>query len=285
MNNQNIICTWPRIRIPDACRDVEIVIGVDEAGRGPVLGSLIYCAAFWPVALHDEISGLGFNDSKQLSEANRDLLFSKMLNHPSIGWVIEELTAPYLSREMLRPTPISLNSISYDAVVRALQAIKDADSSYSYNGNNHDNMKNVKINALPPIINQIFIDTVGDPDYYKSKLVQGLGRDYGTFVIEKMWGRAGQDVVSTSNLMYGAGLVTGVAIGLNFGVERIAPATWKSKLGVSADKKSSLDLARELAQSEPDEVKWTKMFARKMDNNRAESYLIAKFGDKLVNGG
>jgi hypothetical protein len=54
---------------------------------------------------------------------------------------------------------------------------------------------------------------------------------------------------------------------------------------VSADKKSSLDLARELAQSEPDEAKWTKMFARKMDNNRAESYLIAKFGDKLVNGG
>ena len=146
---------------------------------------------------------------------------------------------------------------------------------------------------------KLVFDKLGNPiekigvkheiDPHGVRRVMANWRDYVkapcTFVIEKMWGRAGQDVVSTSNLMYGAGLVTGVAIGLNFGVERIAPATWKSKLGVSADKKSSLDLARELAQSEPDEAKWTKMFARKMDNNRAESYLIAKFGDKLVNGG
>ena len=182
MSSNNTICSWPRVRIPDACRDVEIVIGVDEAGRGPVLGSLIYCAAFWPASLHDEISNMGFNDSKQLSESNRDVLFNKMLKHPSIGWVIEELTAPYLSREMLRPTPISLNSLSYDAVVRALQIIKDGDSIYSYQA---DVPPGSKVNTLPPIINQIYIDTVGDPDYYKSKLIQGLGQDYGTFTIEK----------------------------------------------------------------------------------------------------
>jgi ribonuclease H2 subunit A len=36
-----------------------VVIGIDEAGRGPVLGSLVYCAAFWPVSEHDAICKLG----------------------------------------------------------------------------------------------------------------------------------------------------------------------------------------------------------------------------------
>ena len=40
-------------------RGVDIVIGIDEAGRGPVLGSLVYCAAFWPVSEHDDICKLG----------------------------------------------------------------------------------------------------------------------------------------------------------------------------------------------------------------------------------
>ena len=38
---------WPRTHFPTACKGVEIVIGIDEAGRGPVLGSLVYAGAFW----------------------------------------------------------------------------------------------------------------------------------------------------------------------------------------------------------------------------------------------
>lgn len=43
---------------------------------------------------------------------------------------------------MLKPTPTSLNQISYDGVIRMLSAIKDASPN-------------------PPLIGDVFIDTVG----------------------------------------------------------------------------------------------------------------------------
>lgn len=96
----NVMTTmnWPRVHIPESCKGVDIVIGVDEAGRGPVLGPLVYAAAFWPVSEDAEIQKMGFNDSKQLKESDRDGFFSSIRNHPSIGWVIEEITAADISR-------------------------------------------------------------------------------------------------------------------------------------------------------------------------------------------
>jgi ribonuclease H2 subunit A len=89
---------WPRVRIPDSCQGVDIIIGVDEAGRGPVLGPMVYAAAFWPMSLDAEIQKMGFNDSKQLKESDRDKFFASIRDHPSIGWVIEEISAADISR-------------------------------------------------------------------------------------------------------------------------------------------------------------------------------------------
>ena len=83
------------------------LIGIDEAGRGPVLGSLVYCAAFWPASEHEAISKLGFDDSKQLKEGERDRLFDNIRAHPSIGWVIEEITAQEISEVLLSHDSIS----------------------------------------------------------------------------------------------------------------------------------------------------------------------------------
>ena len=75
IEGEGLFCGVPRIHVPEACQGVEVVIGVDEAGRGPVLGSLVYCAAFWPASMNEEISALGFDDSKQLKDGEREKLF------------------------------------------------------------------------------------------------------------------------------------------------------------------------------------------------------------------
>lgn len=74
--------------IPANCRDgVPVMLGIDEAGRGPVMGPMVYGAAFWPVAQNDEMSALGFDDSKALSAESREQLFEKMKANDQLGYV------------------------------------------------------------------------------------------------------------------------------------------------------------------------------------------------------
>lgn len=171
LNNTEMCVGWSRIRVPDCCKGKEVVIGIDEAGRGSVLGSLIYTAAFWPKEENEAISKLGFDDSKQIKEGERERLAERIKAHSSIGWVIAELRPEYISSEMLKVSPSSLNAISYKAVVWMLEQIKD------YPGN-------------APIIQDLYIDTVGDPETYKWFLRSNLStcnqdpRDWN-FTIEK----------------------------------------------------------------------------------------------------
>ena len=174
--SDNKICDWNRVYIPDACKGVEIVVGIDEAGRGPVVGPLVYCAAFWPKSLHDEICKMGFNDSKQLKESDREKMFEEIRSHSAIGWVIEELTAEFISENMLKPIPKSLNAISYDGVINMLSTIRDG----GVNTNN-----TVLDPDQAPIVNHVYVDTVGDPETYKQRLTSAFGDDFANFTIEK----------------------------------------------------------------------------------------------------
>uniref|UniRef100_A0AAV1UH17 Ribonuclease n=1 Tax=Peronospora matthiolae TaxID=2874970 RepID=A0AAV1UH17_9STRA len=138
---------------PRSCLDgVPVVLGIDEAGRGPVMGPMVYGAAYWPVLENDAMCALGFDDSKALSAANRALLFEKMRSTEGLGWIVRLISAAEISDKMQRQTR-NLNEISRDA---AIQLIKE-------------------VQKKGVLVKQVFVDTVGDPRWYQSFLTKEFG--------------------------------------------------------------------------------------------------------------
>ena len=89
---------------PDALlsKDKEYMMGIDEAGRGPVLGPMVYGSAFCAVEDEAKLKSMGFMDSKQLTEAKRDQLWAELQTCGFIGWKIRVLDAKFISGGMLR---------------------------------------------------------------------------------------------------------------------------------------------------------------------------------------
>jgi ribonuclease H2 subunit A len=137
----------------------EVYIGIDEAGRGPLLGPMTYSLAFWPASMDEELSKKGFDDSKNLSHLQRVGLWKKMVACPDVGWVLRVLQASEISRNMLRVSPYNLNAMSHDTAIDMIKRVMKAGV-------------NVK---------KCFIDTVGIADNYRSKLESifyGKGMDF-----------------------------------------------------------------------------------------------------------
>jgi ribonuclease H2 subunit A len=57
----------------------KIILGIDEAGRGPVLGPMVYACCYWSLEKEKEIlSDFKFADSKTLKEEIREKIYDKM---------------------------------------------------------------------------------------------------------------------------------------------------------------------------------------------------------------
>ena len=90
-----------------AFKSEPIEIGIDEAGRGPVLGPMVYGLTFWPISSSDEMKRLyKFADSKQLTEATRDRLFEeiKRMDKAELGYLTDALTPQTISNDMMAET-------------------------------------------------------------------------------------------------------------------------------------------------------------------------------------
>jgi ribonuclease HII len=57
----------------------KFVSGIDEAGRGPLIGPLVICVAAIPENKESELKALGVKDSKLLTEAQRESILKELL--------------------------------------------------------------------------------------------------------------------------------------------------------------------------------------------------------------
>ena len=127
-------------------------MGIDEAGRGPVLGPMVYGCCYWPVRLKEQLARLGFADSKQLTEEERDSLFEviRQLSGRVIGYEVREISAEEMSNRMLaqNETYLNLNQISFNSAYFLINQTM----AKGFN------------------VTRVYVDTVGSASAYEARL-------------------------------------------------------------------------------------------------------------------
>ena len=104
--------------IPEICKTEPCVLGIDEAGRGPVLGPMVYGISFCPISKNSDLKELGVDDSKALTEAKREELLSKLTENSNyIGWAIHVLSPTFISTSMYKRSKYNLNTMSHDTAI------------------------------------------------------------------------------------------------------------------------------------------------------------------------
>lgn len=89
------------------------VAGVDEAGRGPLAGPVVAAAVLLPmewvqVGMPEELRAL--NDSKQLSEVQRDCFFHQLTTHSRVHFAIARVEADVIDAiNILQATHRAMN--------------------------------------------------------------------------------------------------------------------------------------------------------------------------------
>ncbi|QPB44391.1 ribonuclease HII [Medusavirus stheno T3] len=130
---------------------VACCLGIDEAGRGPVIGPMVYACAYCPVEDQQSFRSKGYNDSKQVKPAARERLFKALVEEPNLGFKSRIISAEEISNgSFRRPEPYNLNQISYDAAMELVQRVLDEGVNVTH----------------------LYVDTVGDDVKYQAMLAR-----------------------------------------------------------------------------------------------------------------
>ncbi|XP_043261036.1 ribonuclease H2 subunit A [Colletes gigas] len=138
-------------KVPQICKDEPCQLGIDEAGRGPVLGPMVYGISYAPLSRKELLKNLGCADSKSLTEEKRDAIFDNICNNSdAIGWAVDTISPNVIATSMHSRSKTSLNEVS---MLSAIELVKYAIEAGAW-------------------ITEIYVDTVGKPEKYQARLEQ-----------------------------------------------------------------------------------------------------------------
>lgn len=143
-------------------------IGIDEAGRGPVLGPMLYGGVMWKTGFEKspEITKSRMNDSKALDAYERDQILNEIEElkaDKKLDYYAIDVSPQYLSSIMMSDNGLSLNEISENCAFEII---------------NHFLNQGYKIQ-------DVFVDTVGPPEKYKNLLNEKFKGRNINFKVEK----------------------------------------------------------------------------------------------------
>jgi len=99
------------------------IAGVDEAGRGPVIGPLVICCAVCNRKYEKKLKDLCKKDSKKLSAQQREHILNELKNFCDFKWM--EISADDLNKLMEKR---SLNDIEAMFMAALIKQLKNADT-------------------------------------------------------------------------------------------------------------------------------------------------------------
>jgi len=145
----NAVSAHIESEVPERTKTEDCWMGIDEAGRGPVCGPMTYGICYGPIAGEKKLKGMGFMDSKQLTEEVRERLFKEIKEASDfIGWSVAVLSPQDISGHMLGRINYNLNAMSHDCAISMVKRVLE---------------QGVQLTEL-------YVDTVGKEDFYQEKL-------------------------------------------------------------------------------------------------------------------
>ena len=124
-------------------KGIKLIAGIDEVGRGPLVGPVVTAAVILPVDFYDE----RINDSKKISEKKREMLYDVIMeNAISIGIgmssskVIDEINIleatkkamlEAISNLKVKPEYLLIDAVKLDTDIPSLSIIKGDAKSQS----------------------------------------------------------------------------------------------------------------------------------------------------------
>ena len=92
--------------------------GIDEAGRGPVIGPMVIAAVVVEESKLPQLEGLGVRDSKKLTPGRRERLFKEIIRR------VDDYAIIIVSPEEIDSRGRTLNELEVEKFVQALNSLK-----------------------------------------------------------------------------------------------------------------------------------------------------------------